>query len=474
MNICGLINEDSPDSKNLSVLEKLPNNQVKMYRMISPIAKTVSLLWARPIFKDITTTTFFTIIGRSFGFLIPFFIAAWYGVGSATDAFFFAYGIIFFLTSIFSNVVSALVVPFVADVKAKGEDQGRFLGSILMGSGLGMIVISLIFVASGYPTFSLITGFSDSQLKLAYILSLETLPIVFLVVWSSLLSGVLNAQQTFGGPQLSFGARSIITLLLIFLLQRFLGIHAIPVGYILGEGFRTLYLFRLLAKIKDVAIKLVLPEKDALNFFKAASVQVIGVTVLSLFPVIDRTVASWGGVGGVSLLSYAEKLFLLPVSLVGEGLLIVLLSYWSKQTYDGQPKKLKSDVVKAVFQILYFSVPLGIILFLFRYEYTHIFYNWGSFPRDRITELSQLVGMYIIGLPPYLAALLFARGLLVLKDTLSLTKIAVWMLLLKVLFNLVFYAKLGLFGIVLSTSMVYVLAAPITWFYFNKRVILNR
>ncbi len=441
-----------------------------MNRVISPLAKTALLLWSRPILKDIATTTVFTILGRSLGFLIPFFIAAWYGIGSGTDAFFFAYGIIFFLTSIFSGVVSAVVVPFVAEAKAKGEDQGRFIGSILMGSGLGISVISLIFVASGYPLFHLITGFSAAQLQLAYILSLETLPIFCLVVWSSLLAGVLNARQTFARPQLSFGVRSIINLLSIFTLQRFLGIYAIPLGYLLGEGFRTLYLFRLLAKCKDVAIKLVLPERHALNFFKAASVQMIGVTVLSLLPVIDRTMASWGGVGSVSLLSYAERLFFLPVGLLGEGLLIVLLSYWSKQTYNGQPERLRSEVFQTVRRVLYISVPVAAILFLFRLEYTHIFFNWGSFPRDRVAELSQLVGIYILALPPYLVSLVVARGLLALKDTPSLSKIAISMMSLKVLFNLILYNKLGLVGIVSASSLIYIFAMFGTLFCFKRKI----
>jgi putative peptidoglycan lipid II flippase len=444
-----------------------------MKKVTSPITKAISLLWSRNIFKDIVTTSVFTIIGRSVGFFIPFLIAALYGIGGETDAFFFAYGIILFLTSIFSNVVSGVVVPFMAEAKAKGEDQGRFIGSLLLGSGLVLTVISLIFVASGYPLFRLITGFSEAQLGLAYILSLETLPIFFLVVWSSLVTGVLNARQTFAEPQLSLGARSIINLLSIFALQGTLGIHAIPVGYILGEGVRTLYLFRLLARFKDVAIKLGLPERHAINFFKAASVQVIGISVLSLFPVIDRTMASWAGVGGVSLLSYAERLFWLPVSLLGEGLLIVLLSYWSQQTYNGHPERLRANVFRAVRGVLYFSIPVAIILFFLRYDYTNFVYARGAFPREKIPELSQVTGMYILGLPVNLVSVLFARGLLVLKDTASLAKAAAGMLFLKIILNVILYRTLGLAGIAISTSLVYFFAAVVMCLYFNKHFKLD-
>jgi putative peptidoglycan lipid II flippase len=442
--------------------------------MISPIAKAVSLLWSRNIFQDIVTTSMFTILGRSLGFFIPFLIAAWYGIGGETDAFFFAYGTIFFLCTIFSSVLASVVVPFVAEAKTKVDDQGRFIGSLLVGSGFGILFFSLIFMVSGYPLFRLITGFSDAQLKIAYILSLETLPIFFLVVWSSLLGGVLNAHQVFGRPQLSLGMRSTIIIILIFCLKDVWGIHAIPAAYVLGEGARSLFLFFSLNKVEGVTVKFILPDRQALKFFKTASVQVVGIISLALFPVMDKSVASWLGVGSVSLLDYADKLFFLPLGLFAEGLFVVLLSYWSRQTYNGQSEKLKSDVNQAVRRVLYFAIPVSITLFIFRYDYANFFYGRGAFPQDKIRELSQIAGMYILGLPLNLASALFGRGLLVLKNTPALAKVALGMLFLKIFLNFILYHTLGLPGLALSTSLVYGFSLLGTWFYFNNNYQLHK
>ncbi len=439
-----------------------------MYKALSPIAKTASMLRSRPILKDIATTTVFTIIGRSVGFLIPFFIAAWYGAGGQTDAFFLAYGTIFFLTNIFSTVVEGVVVPFIAELRSNGEELGSFIGSLLVGSGSVILVVGLIFAVAGYPLFNLLTGFSEPQLKLVYLLSLETLPIALFVMWSSLLGGILNAHKAFAHPKLSLAIRSVITLLLIFSFRGLLGIHAIPLGYVLGEMLRVIYLYIRLAMNKEINIKLGIPDKQSLHFFKVAGVQVFGSTAISFNPLIDRTVASWLSTGSISLLTYAEKLFFLPVTLFGEGLCVVLLSYWSSQTYTGQLERLRSDVVKTVWRILSFSIPLGIAIFLMRDQIVYLCYGWGTFPKDRLPDLGRLLGIYAFGLPQFIINLILARALLVLKDTKSLTKVAILWCFLKIIFNLILFRLLGLEGIVISTIIVVILSTGSLWYFFKR------
>ena len=99
----------------------------------------------RPLVWDTIKTTFWSVIGRGAGFLIPFFIAAWFGVSEETDAFFFAYGIILFLSGIFAPVVESVIVPYVAEARSNNEDVGKFIGNILsVGSGSVRELIELV------------------------------------------------------------------------------------------------------------------------------------------------------------------------------------------------------------------------------------------------------------------------------------------------------------------------------------------
>lgn len=99
--------------------------------------KTINGFLSRPLVRDTVTTTFFSTIGKAVGFLVPFFIAAWFGVTGETDAFFFAYGLILFFSMIFAPTVEGVIVPYIAEAKSQSKDVGKFVGRILGVSGLG-------------------------------------------------------------------------------------------------------------------------------------------------------------------------------------------------------------------------------------------------------------------------------------------------------------------------------------------------
>jgi putative peptidoglycan lipid II flippase len=441
-----------------------------MNKLISPIAKIASRLWSRPIFKDTVTITICTILGRSIGFFIPFLIAAWYGVGSETDAFFFAYGIIFFLTFIFASVIGSVIMPFIAEARGNNEDIGKFVGSLLVLSFLLMLILSLAFALTG-PTFlKLTTGFDERQLKLVYLLCLETLPVGLFVVWASLLSGVLNSYQAFAKPLISMGVRSLVIILFIFLLKDFLGIHAIPAAYIVGEAIRSIYLYFLMPVLLKSKVIWMVPDRRILGFFKAMVVMVMAMTLVGFNTIFNKTLASWLNPGSVSILEYANRIYYIPLTFMGEGLYVVLLSHWTKRIYLQGSSSLRGDVVKALKTIFWITVPTAIIFYFYRFEITALIYDRGVFPKALLPELSDIVGMYAICLVPQIACSTVIRGLLATTNISSIVKIAVLKTMLTVLCSLMFVYYWGLKGIPLSNSVVDFFGFLLAWFYLKSIV----
>jgi putative peptidoglycan lipid II flippase len=336
------------------------------------------------------------------------------------------------------------------------------------------LLAGLIFLAASYPLLQVVTGFGPEQLTLVYCLFLETLPIAFLVLWSNLLAGVLNAHHRFAQPQISLGSRSLVIILMIAVLKNPLGVHAIPAAYIIGEAVRTILLFVSLSRAEGLTIRFCYPNRTSFDFFKIASIQIMGVTVLSFNPMVNKAMASWLAEGSVSLLEYAFKLFFIPATILGEGLLVVTLSYWSQQRYEGGAAALRSDVVRTVSWIGLLAAVVGFGFFVLRHEFTGIFYGWGSFPKTRVPDLGEIFGMYILGLPAYLGGMILLRALIVLKDTKSIAKIAALKGVLNVLCNYVFILLIGLKGIALSTSVVEYLGALGLYLYFCKTCKLKR
>lgn len=422
------------------------------------------------IVGDTALTSFMATIGRGAGFAVPFFVAAWFGVNEDTDAFFYVYGLILLLAGIFNPIVQSVIVPFIAEIKAKNEAEVRsFLGNTLALSIALLVIVGAVFVSIAKPLLSLVSDFSDQSLDLISRLLLETLPLLVLLVATGLLSGALNAYRKYSLPAISPGLRAAVALIVIFTTRDSLGVHSIALGYVAGE------LVRFLALLANAAAAGIAPSLSRLaldgrlsEFLRTASYQVIGIIALAFSPVIDKTMASWLTPGSVSILEYANRLYEIPVTFVHTGLFVVLLSQWSMDFYGGSRLKFKRDVMRTAKIVGVGALALSIVLILLRAPLVSLIYGHGQFPRGQLGAVHAVWALYLVGLGPTLFGRVFARGHLVLKNTRLLMVMGITNLLVKIGLNLLLVGPLGLPGLALSTSLTYSALAVIFMIRFMK------
>ena len=438
--------------------------------------KIWSQVHPRPFIRDTITVTFLSTIGKGVGFLIPFFIAAWFGVTSQTDAFFLAYGLILFLSGIFAPVVESIIVPYIAEARAKNEDAGCFVGQVLGVSGVGLLILAGLFLLVIRPFLSVVTPFDPSSLNLVYLLLVETAPLVILLVWTSVLTGTLNAHKKFALPALSPAFRAVINLAIIFSLQDTLGVHAIAWGYVIGEFFRLLILLSFVHKFHLFSISFSLKLSVKLReLLRTASYQALGMVIMGSNLIVDKMMASWLSPGSVSILQYADRLYIIPVTFLSGGFMVTLLSYWSGSYYGNnksrRKEQLRNSVVRAVKYIGLISVIILIGLVLLRRPIVSLVYGHGAFPKGQLESVTRVWLCYLVGFVFYMMAQVFVRLCLVLKNTKLLLRLSVLWNVLNIIFNLILMYFLKTAGIALSTSFVYIIAFFILMFLFNKEII---
>ena len=285
-------------------------------------------LYQHLLVRDIVKTTTWSTVGKAGGLLVPYFIAAWFGVCDETDAFFFVYGVILFLSGIFAQVVETVIVPYAAEARAKDEDVGKFVGNILCVSGVGLFVVVGLLILVIKPILSIITRFDEQSLSLIFKLLIESAPLIIPLVWTSVLIGALNTYKKFAFPAMSPAFRAAVNLIIILTFKDICGIHSIAFGYVLGEFARLAILFAVIKKLNLFKLRFSFQIDHKLaGFFKTASYQILGMTVIGLNPFIDKTMASWLGHASVSVLHYANILYMIPVTFLLGGLTVTLISY---------------------------------------------------------------------------------------------------------------------------------------------------
>jgi len=409
-------------------------------------------------------------VGKGVGFFVPFFIAAWFGVTAETDAFFFAYGLILFFSMVFAPVVESVIVPYIAQAKSKNEDVGKFVGRILGVSGIGLLILTGIVLLAIRPVLFVITRFDSQELDLVYWVLVETAPLIILLVWSSILAGTLNAYKKFVFPAITPMFRAVFNIGFIFIFKDALGVHAIALGYVVGEIIRLAVLVGVIKRLKFFKLGLSFSLDPKLKeFLKTASYQTIGMTAAGLNLIVDKTMASWLGSGSVSVLYYADRLYMIPVSFLYIGLFPVVLSHWSQDYYQNKEELLllrkANKAAKVAFLI---CVIVAMILAFFSRTLVYLAFGRGEFDLKYLHIVQWTFICYLLGLIPYVVGSMFTRAHLVLKNTRFLMKLAILNCFLNVVLNYILMQFIGVVGIALATSITVSVIAILLFRSFYK------
>ena len=421
--------------------------------------------------RNIFSTTIWNTIGKGIGFFIPFFIAAWFGLNIRTDAFFFVYGVIIYLTGIFGTSLENNVVPFIAKIKAGGkEDLSQFMSRLLSAALVAMAGLTVLFIVFIGPVSRLITHFPVSSHGLLFRLFIEISPLLILLVLASILAGLLNAHFKFWLPAVSTGIRALICLIVIFITKDRFGIHSITLGYVLGEAVRLLIFMGFVAREKIISFRFSLDLSPELKtFFKTLSFQVISMLAIGLNPLVDKVMASWLEIGSVSTIQYAHRLYFIPTAFIISGPMVVILSDWSNRYHKhNNIKILKDDMHKAIKVLAAASIFIMLILFAFNRQLVNIAYARGEFPMELLGVVGITFLCYLAGLVFYLLSQLVVRAHLVIRNTKTLMKTAFISNILNISLNLVFMRFFGVKGIALSTS--FTVMATFAYLYWSFQV----
>lgn len=437
--------------------------------MIKLLKSILVYIQSRPLIKDTIFTSIWGTIGNAAGFFIPVFIAAYFGISQHTDAFFLAFSLIFFIANIFSQVLETLIVPYIAENKRKSGDIGNFIGRILATWTITFSVMLILFLLAIRTFLPFITPLTIQDMNLVYSLSIEIAPFAILMVVSSVLAGSINAYKLFAIPALSPAIRAIVVLIFIFSFSDKMGVSAIASGYVVGEIFRLVLLFFFIQRAKLFHIKLSLGiEPELINFLKTSSYLVIGMLLSSTIPLINRVMASWTGEGNVSLLEYAERLYMIPIIFLNSGLLVTILSHWSERYYIDAKNRFNSDVIRAIKIVGIFGIFFTACLFLFKGYLVNIVYGYGQFPKEQIVIVEDIFVFYLLGLIPYFLSLVYGRAFLTMKKTNVLFFIALFTIIGTIILNIIFLRLMGISGIALANSVVLFITFGICAVSFHK------
>ena len=308
------------------------------------------------------------LLSRIAGLVRTRVMAHYLGNSRAADAFAAALKVPNFLQNLFGEgVLSASFIPVYARTLARGEEElaGRVAGVIATILALVTSILVLIGVLFTPLLIGLIApGFEGEVRDLTIRIVRILFPGVGLLVLSAWCLGILNSHRKFF---LSYVAPvlwnvAMIASLVIFgsrLRESELAV-ALAWGTVIGcalqFGVQIPFVLRY-AKHLHFGLGTKLPQVR--EVFRTFGPVVVGRGVVQLSAYIDQMIASYLPGGAVISLTYAQTIYLLPISLFGMSVAAAELPQMAGEVGDEEKVKaaLRGRLARGLRQISFFVVP---------------------------------------------------------------------------------------------------------------------
>jgi putative peptidoglycan lipid II flippase len=239
----------------------------------------------------------------------------------------------------------------------------------------------------------------------------------------------------------------------MFALHERLGVYSIMAGFVAGELLMFLFLWKMARHTFGFRFRpMAEGGREAGRFLSAASFYITCAALSSFNPVLDRMMASWTGVGGVSLIQYMATLQFVFFSVLAVGFEAVLASYWSNEFHKADSRKgFHRETLRVTGRVLALSTLACTAIFLIRGPIVELFFHWSRVPEGTVPTVTALFGLNIFSLIPTMLIIVLQQHFFVQKRTNELLIAHALRFVLNVVLDLAFIRLFGLTGIVLST-----------------------
>ncbi|NVO56513.1 murein biosynthesis integral membrane protein MurJ [Rhodobacteraceae bacterium B1Z28] len=382
------------------------------------------------LFSGLFTVGFWTLASRILGFAREILLTAYIGPGPVMDAFVAAFRLPNMFRRFFAEgAFNAAFVPMFskrleADEDAQGFAQNAF--NLLAAAVLALVGLGMVFMP-GLVWLTAEGFYGDERFDMAVDYGYVVFPYIMFMSLAALFSGVLNATGRFAA------AAAAPVLLNIFACTALIAgamsggdvirwlITVIPIA-----GVAQLALVWVATERAGISIRpgwpRLTPEMRRMVRVAVPAALAMGVTQVNL--VVGQLVASKTE-KAVSWLFAADRLYQLPLGVVGIAVGIVLLPDLSRRLRAGDKDGARNAFSRAGEFTLLLTLPSTVAFMIIPNPLVSVLFERGQFSAEDTAATALAVAVYGIGLPAFMLQKLLQPLFFAREDTKSPFRYAV-------------------------------------------------
>ena len=420
------------------------------------------------IFAAMVTVGGFTVLGKLFAGAKELVVAYQFGTGDALDAFLIAFLLPGFAIVLVSGSLNAALIPTYIQVREhEGREAAERLASSIMVSSAGLLIAVSVILAliAPYLLPIMASGFSPEKLALTASLYYVLLPCLVLSGLATTWSAILNAQDRFAlaaaGPMIT----SVITVLMLVLLASYWGIYTLAIGTVAGSLLEAGLIGWWLGRQGSS----VLPRWHGVTPAVAQvwgqyTPMLAGAFLMGSTSLVGQAMAAMLGPGSVSVLGYGSKITTLVLGIGSVAVSTAVLPHFSRMVARGEWNGVRHTLITYARLIVIITLPLMVMLIYFSEPLVRVLFQRGAFTEADTQVVAWVQGLYLLQIPVFVLGMLIVR----LISALRANRILMWGAGINLVFNIVcnylLMNSLGVAGIALSTSLMYLVSTSFLLF----------
>jgi len=417
------------------------------------------------LYSAFATVGGMTMLSRILGFVRDILIAAVLGTGAVADAYFVAFRFPNLFRRLFAEgAFNAAFIPlFAKRLEADGKSSARvFAEEALAVLFIALLVTTLAAeITMPWLMHVIAPGFTDSPEKfdLAVLLTRIAFPYLLFVSLVALLSGILNALGRFAMAAFAPVLLNIVLIAVMSVLI-FTSLGNTPeAGVVLAWGVSAGGLAQMAilvwwAKRNGMGLKLRRPRmtQGVRNLISLGIPGVIagGITQVNLL--IGTMIATLQD-SAVSWLYYADRIYQLPLGVVGIAIGVVLLPDLSRKLRASEHSQALHSQNRSLEFSLLLTLPAAVALFVAAEPIIRVLFERGAFTGEDTLATSAALTAFAFGLPAFVLIKVFSPGFFAREDTRTPMIYAGISVAVNVTLSLVLFQFIGHVGIAMATSI---------------------
>jgi putative peptidoglycan lipid II flippase len=422
------------------------------------------------LMRSFATVGGWTLASRVLGFVRDVLMARFLGAGAVADAFFVAFSLPnmfrrFFAEGAFNAAFVPLFTKKLERDRAEAEAFAR--DAYWLMAGILIVFSALCMAAMPWLVWAMAAGFAgDARFDLAVLFGRIAFPYILFISLVAILSGMLNATGRFWAAAAAPVLLNAIFIAALVLAEAMGWDHgltqawAVPVAGV-AQLVATGWAVRAAGFRLRVRAPRLTPELKRLFVIAAPAVLAGGVVQINL--IVGRQVASFTE-NAISWLSYADRLYQLPLGVIGIAVGVVLLPELARRLREGEVERARDAYSRGTEFALALTLPAAVALVVIAHPIVSVLFQRGAFTATDSAATALALAVYGAGLPAFvlhkvLQPLYFAR-----EDTRSPFRFALWSMVVNAAVAVGLLPVVGFVAAALGTTIAaWVMVAQLWW-----------